>query len=84
MPGMLIHVLQTGETINGGWKNSKGQSIAASVSPIKMGDDEPSDFDLYTPQLGENTVEVMKAYGYTEEEIQALIDEKVVVSNPKA
>ena len=63
---------------------ASGQKMKVPVSPIKMGDDEPSDFDLYTPHLGENTVEVMKAYGYTDAEIQTLIDEKVVVSNPKA
>ena len=61
-----------------------GKKMRIPVSPIKMGDDAPSEFMKYTPQLGENTVEVLKQYGYTDEEIQTMIDEKVVVSNPKA
>ncbi len=39
MIGMLIQVLETGETLDGGWKNSAGQSVSATVSPIRMGDD---------------------------------------------
>lgn len=37
--GMLIQVLETGEGVGGGWKNGSGQSVAATVSPIRMGDD---------------------------------------------
>ena len=37
--GMLIQVLETGETLDGGWKNGAGQSVSATVSPIRMGDD---------------------------------------------
>lgn len=37
--GMLIQVLETGEGLSGGWKNGAGQSVAATVSPIRMGDD---------------------------------------------
>ncbi|MGN0743107.1 MAG: ATP-binding protein, partial [Candidatus Fimadaptatus sp.] len=37
--GMLIQVLESGETLNGGWKNGAGQSVAATVSPIRMGED---------------------------------------------
>lgn len=37
--GMLIQVLETGEGLSGGWKNGVGQSVAATVSPIRMGDD---------------------------------------------
>ena len=37
--GMLIQVLDSGETLNGGWKNGAGQSVAATVSPIRMGED---------------------------------------------
>ena len=36
---MLIQVLETGEGLSGGWKNGAGQSVAATVSPIRMGDD---------------------------------------------
>ncbi len=37
--GMLIQVLETGEGVSGEWKNGAGQSVAATVSPIRMGDD---------------------------------------------
>lgn len=37
--GMLIQVMETGEGVGGGWKNGAGQSVAATVSPIRMGDD---------------------------------------------
>ena len=37
--GMLIQVLESGEGLSGEWKNGAGQSVAATVSPIRMGDD---------------------------------------------
>ena len=37
--GMLIQVLDGGDTINSTWKNGKGQSVSTTVSPIMMGDE---------------------------------------------
>lgn len=54
-----------------------GEEVFFATSPLKFGDDMPCE-DSTAPRLGEHTVEILKRCNYTTEEIEKLINEKVV------
>jgi crotonobetainyl-CoA:carnitine CoA-transferase CaiB-like acyl-CoA transferase len=55
-----------------------GQDVVLPMSPIKFRNAEILPFTL-APQLGANSLEVLKEYGYDEDAIQALLDENSVI-----
>lgn len=59
--------------------NPAGETVRVPCSPVKFGDDEPADMS-HTDELGESTVEVMRQYGYTDTEIDEMIEKGIVIS----
>ena len=59
--------------------NRDGDTVKIPCSPVKFGDDEPADIS-HTDRLGESTVEIMKRYGYTDDEITEYIEAGIVIS----
>ena len=64
------------------WTDKDGKTIMMPATPLRFGDEEPAKIGL-GPELGENTVEVMRMLGYTEEQIQDYIDRKIVIAYNK-
>lgn len=59
--------------------NPAGETVHIPCSTVKFGDDEPADMS-HTDELGESTVEIMKAYGYGDEDIEAMIASGAVIA----
>lgn len=57
-----------------------GREAVYAASPLKFNDDTPCE-DGPAPRLGQNTVELLEDCGYTSEEIQSLIEDKVVTAD---
>lgn len=50
--------------------------------PFDIGDDENNPYER-GPRMGENSVEILKQYGYSDEDIQGMLDRKVTVDGSK-
>lgn len=59
-----------------------GEDIIYPAMPVRVGDDENDPFKR-GPRLGEHSVSLLKKYGYTDAEIQKLIDKKVTIDGSK-
>ena len=66
-------------------KNNDGTITKQPMTPIRFCLTEPTciediapTIDCQAPLIGEHSVEILKEYGYSEEDIQKLIDKKVV------
>lgn len=57
--------------------NGDGKEITVPCSPIKFGDDAPVETGSAS-ELGEDTIEILKNYGYTETEIDSLVQSRIV------
>lgn len=56
-----------------------GRTILLQSTPVRFGDNVPNQASP-VPQLGENTVEILKSLGYGDEAVESLIRNRVVVA----
>ena len=61
------------------YTNESGRNVVMPVSPVKIGNDDMPPV-CPTPRVGENTKELLAEFGYSEAEIEKLIENGITVS----
>ncbi|MFP5468885.1 MAG: CoA transferase, partial [Alphaproteobacteria bacterium] len=63
---------------------SSGETYKSVATPVRFHDGEDAQPRGDTPAFGQHTVEVLREYGYNEDEIEALSNKNIIASGRKA
>lgn len=71
-------------------RNLDGTETKLAMSPVRFSVNEPENIadiaptiERLAPMIGEQSIEILKEYGYTDEDILALLDSKIIYIDPE-
>lgn len=62
------------------FEDSEGRTIMHPTTPVRIGDDEPAPL-RHGPKLGEDTIDIMKRLGYTDEQISEYRSKNIIAAD---